>query len=423
MGNYITVLKALPTTGIGKTPGVIVINISIPMEDIFSYDNNYLQDGDLILISEAGIIQYFNVNPFFVRLKTDDISDILSLNTESTAKKIAGKEYLITAVKSDLTDWILCSVVPRNSLLENIYEIRTVFIQICLICILVAFLLAYIVTLSISRPLLKLKHSMERVDETNIDIEYRDDINDEVGILGQKFNSMIKRIQNLIKTVYEAELSRKEEILKRREAEFDALQMQINPHFLYNTLDIIRWQIIEEKNGESRGSQMLSSFANLLRLGTKKGSHLVQIGEEIEHVKTYIDVVQFDLEYRVNVTYNVSDELNTYKLPKFTLQPLIENIIVHGFTHKKGTGEIEIKAYICENDLYLTVTDNGEGIPSDSLNEINQNINDMAVKSKSIGLKNINARIKLYFGEQYGLEVKSILGKGTTAVIHIPIIL
>jgi sensor histidine kinase YesM len=423
IGNYITVLKALPATASGKALGVIVINISIPLEDIFSYNNTYLQGGDLILISESGIIQYFNVSPFFVKLKAENLSDILSLGTDSVAKKIAEKDYLITAVKSDLTGWTLCSVIPRNNLLENIYQMRTLIIQICLICILVAFLLSYVVTLSISRPLIKLKHSMEKVDESNIDIEYLDDMNDEVGILGHRFNSMIKRIQNLIRTVYEAELSSKEEMLKRKEAEFDALQMQINPHFLYNTLDIIRWQIMDEKNGESRGSHMLSSFADLLRLGTKRGSNLVSIGEEMEHVKAYIDVVQFDLEYQVDVTFKVKDELSSYKLPKFTLQPLIENIIVHGFTHKKDIGEIVIEACKKDDDLYITVNDNGEGIPTDFLNELNQNINNPDVKTKSIGLKNVNARIKLYFGEQYGLEIKSIPGECTTAVIHIPVIL
>jgi sensor histidine kinase YesM len=423
LGNYITVLKAFPDITTGKTLGVIVINISIPLEEIFSYNNIYLQGGDLILISESGIIQYFNINPFFVKLRPEDRTDILSLNTDSVAKKIGGKDYLISAVKSKLTGWTLCSVVPRSSLLQQIYEIRTLIIQICIICIIIAFLLSYIVTLSISRPIIKLKHSMEKIDENNLDIEYMDDMKDEVAVLGHKFNSMIKRIQNLIKTVYEAELSRKEEMLKRKEAEFDALQMQINPHFLYNTLDIIRWQIFEEKNGESRGSQMLSSFADLLRLGTKRGSNLVPFGEEIAHVRAYIDVVQFDLEYQVNVTYNVNEELSMYNIPKFTLQPLIENIMVHGFTHIKDIGEIVIQAYKKDTDLYITVNDNGEGIPPDLLSELNLNINNQSIKSKSIGLKNVNARIKLYFGEQYGLEIKSIPGKGTTAVIHIPMIL
>jgi sensor histidine kinase YesM len=423
LGNYITVLKAFPDIVTGEILGVIVINISVPLEDIFTYNNIYLQGGDLILISESGIIQYFNINPFFVKLKTEDISDILSLNTESVAKKIGGKDYLISAVRSKLTGWTLCSVVPRNSLMQQINEIKTIIIQVCLICILIAFLLSYIVTLSISRPLIKLKHSMEKIDETNLEIDYIDNREDEVGILGQKFKSMIERIQNLIKTVYEGELSRKEEMLKRKEAEFDALQMQINPHFLYNTLDIIRWQIIEDKNGESKGSHMLSSFADLLRLGTKRGSNLVTLGEEIDHVKAYIAVVQFDLEYQVHVNYIVSNELSTFKLPKFTLQPLIENIMVHGFKHTIGVGKIEIKAYRLDKELYLSVTDNGEGMTPDSLDTINQTLNSTIEKSKSIGLKNVNERIKLYFGEQYGLEIRSLLGEGTTAVIHLPIII
>jgi sensor histidine kinase YesM len=423
LGNYITVLKTISDNLSSKTLGVIVINISVlELPDMISYRDQYVENGDLLLLSDSGIITYFTPASYVIKLDLDTLHDIRNLKTDSLVKDISGNFYLISAIKSDLTGWTLCSIIPRTSLMQRIYEIRWQIFLIMFICIVVALFLSYIVTLSISYPITRLKHAMERVDETNIDIEYTDDNEDEVGVLGHKFNSMIKRIQNLINTVYEAEINKKEEMLRRKAAELDALQMQINPHFLYNTLDIIRWQIMSEKNGESKASRMLYSFANLLRLGTKKSNRLVKISEELTHIMTYIDVVKFDLEYNLEVNYHINDEIAAYLLPKLTLQPLIENIFVHGFSHRQDKGEITIDAYTKDNDLYLEISDNGEGIPLNALDTINNNLHMPPEKSSSIGLNNVNERIALFFGEKYGLELRSITGERTTVLIHVPII-
>lgn len=436
LGGYLTLLKAIPKTGSQGNLGVIVINISLQhLSEMFNENNpyinrgtlastrsQYLQKGDLVLLSDLGVIQYFIPNLYFVKLNDTMIHEILNLNTDSIIRKIDDKEYLITAIKSDLTGWSLCSIVPRNNLLQSVYEIRNVIIKTGLICVAVAFIMSYIVALSISRPIKSLKSTMGKVDENNIDILYVDDFDDEVGVLGKKFNSMIKRIQNLINTVYEAELNKKEEMLRRKQAELDALQMQINPHFLYNTLDIIRWQVMADENSEHKSSKMISAFSDLLRLGTKRSANLVPIREEVEHVKAYIEVVRFDLEYNLQVSYDISDEINTCKIPKFTFQPLIENVIVHGFSHKQGDGQIVIEGAIENNDIVIKITDNGEGMTSDVLDSINENLDTIDPKSKSIGLRNVNERIKLYFGEQYGLKLKSTQGENTTALILIPLI-
>ena len=427
LGNYITILRSIPEQGTGGHLGIIIINISLNVfSDVLTYDDFVTQRGNLLLIGDSGIMYYFIMANRFPSLNLPDkhaLDVILKLNKSNTIIKISGREYLVSAIKSDYTGWTLCSMFPRIGLLQNVYKLRSLIILISILCIIFAFIMSYIVTVSISRPIRNLKNAMGEVDEKNIEIEYKDDIGDEVGILGQKFNSMIKRIQNLISTVYEAELLKKEEIIKRREAELDALQMQINPHFLYNTLDIIRWQVISAENGEGKASRMISAFSKLLQLGTKISANLVRLQEEIDHVNAYIDVVSFDIEYKINVTYIIEDDaLLEGKIPKLTLQPLIENAVVHGFAHTTIEGEITIRVFLKSDDLFIEVRDNGEGLPEDIVSSINTNLSLNSRESKSIGLRNVNERIKLNFGELYGLKLESKLYEYTAVTIHIPFI-
>ena len=235
---------------------------------------------------------------------------------------------------------------------------------------------------------------MDKIDEANIEISYTDDIQDEIGILGMRFNSMINRIKNLINTVYEAELIKKEERIQRQEAELDALQMQINPHFLYNTLDIIRWQVMTQENGEGKASRM---------------------------IEAYIEVVRFDLDFQLDIDFQIEGSITEYGIPKFTLQPLVENAIVHGFSKNRRYGIIRIHAYRKGNDFYIEVMDNGHGISPDMLDSLKKGIHSKRQLSKGIGLKNVNDRIKLYYGEQYGLDLESRPEEYTLVILHLPV--
>ena len=425
LGNYITVMRSIPEPRTEENLGIILINIPLgTLSDVLEYEDFILQEGNLLLIGDSGIIYFFRMANRFPVLTLPDkntLEAILKLNKSNAIVKISGREYLVSAIKSDFTGWTLCSMFPRRELLQNVYDLRNLVALISVVCIIFAFIMSYIVTVSISRPIRSLKNAMGKVDEKNIEIEYKDDIGDEVGVLGQKFNSMIKRIQNLIRTVYEAELIKKEEIIKRREAELNALQMQINPHFLYNTLDIIRWQVMAAENGEGKASRMISKFSKLLQMGTERSANLVRLQEEIDHAYAYIEVVNFDIEYKLRVTLLAeSNNLLESKIPKFTLQPLIENAVVHGFAHTQMEGEIILRVFLKNDDLMIEVRDNGEGIPEDTVAALNCGLSMNDRDSKGIGLKNVNERIKLSFGKQYGIMVNSKRNEYTAVMIHLP---
>lgn len=422
VANYITLLRTIPEPASDGYLGVIVINVSLNLFNSMLSNGESLRKGEnIILLSDSGIIRYFFMGPHFIQLDHSDIRKILTLDTENMIMKSEGENYLVSAVKSSYTDWTICSLIPRNTLLQSVYEIRNLVFTIGILCVIFAFFTSYLVNISIASPIRRLKNAMDKIDEANIEISYTDDIQDEIGILGMRFNSMINRIKNLINTVYEAELIKKEERIQRQEAELDALQMQINPHFLYNTLDIIRWQVMTQENGEGKASRMIDSFSRLLRLGTKRSSGIVPLQEEITHIKAYIEVVRFDLDFQLDIDFQIEGPITEYGIPKFTLQPLVENAIVHGFSKNRRYGIIRIHAYRKGNDFYIEVTDNGHGISPDMLDSLKKGIHSKRQLSKGIGLKNVNDRIKLYYGEQYGLDLKSRPEEYTRVILHLPV--
>ena len=422
VANYVTLLRTIPEPASGRYLGVIVINVSLNLFNSFLSNGSTLRKGEnVILLSNSGIIRYFFMGPHFIRLNRSDRDNILTLDSENMVIPLEGENYLVSAIKSEYTDWTICSLIPRSALLQSVYEIRNLIFTMGIVCVIFAFFTSYLVNLSIALPINRLKDSMDNINEANIDICCQDDATDEVGILSMRFNSMINRIKNLIDSVYEAELTRKEERIQRQEAELDALQMQINPHFLYNTLDIIRWQVMAQENGEGKASRMIDSFSRLLRLGTKKSSGIVPLQEEIAHIKAYIEVVRFDLDFRLEVEFQVEGPITEYGIPKFTLQPLVENAIVHGFSNKRQNGIIRIHAYRKETDFYIEVMDNGNGILPDKLDSLKKDLRSGHPTVGGIGLKNVNDRIKLYYGEQYGLDMESKPEEYTRVILHLPV--
>lgn len=422
IGGYLTVMRAIPEFGSDKPLGVIIMNISLnTVSDAFAFQDRFRDQESVVLVSGGGIISYLNNTFAAARLKKEGIREILQSGSGMSNIKISGETYLLTTIKQDYTGWKLSSIIPRESLIKGIYEIRALIVNIGLTCMLIALMLAYVVTLSISRPIKRLKDSMEVVDHNNLSVTYEDKMRDEVGVLGEKFNHMLGRIKNLIDTVYEVELGKKEEMILRKQAELDALQMQINPHFLYNTLDIIRWKVIALEKGESEASRMIDAFSDLIRMGTKKSSNLVKISEEIEHIKLYLEVIKFNTKINLEAGFDIQDErLLDCSITKLSLQPLIENAVVYGFAKNTGQARITIKVWQEENDILIAVTDNGRGIEESALEAIKKDIYSKDNPKGSIGLRNVDSRIKLNFGDEYGIEIDSVQETYTTVTVRIP---
>jgi len=413
LSEYVTLLRNIPVNNGQGSYGIIIMNVSVNVFSGLYQKQPYINDGNLILVGSAAPISSLNQNVKGPFLDTDTNGKILQMKSGTLIQDINGTGCLVVFRDLQPVGWETAALIPRYTILTSVYQVRDIIVRMCVLCILAAVILSYLVTVSISNPVRTLKKAMESVNSKYPDIKYTDVQSDEIGALGEKFNSMIGDIKNLIHTIYETELIKKGEELKRKEAELDALQMQINPHFLYNTLDIIRWEVAMEENGDGKGSQMIKAFADLLRYATKVNANLVTIEEEFNHVKAYLKVMEFKHERKITVVWEVQENLLECKITKLTLQPLVENSIVHGFTGSdKST--IFIRAYEAEGkDVIVEVADNGMGIPDQKLEGLNNEIISGRYDKTGVGLRNVNGRIKLCFGQEYGLSLYSAEGKGT----------
>ena len=222
---------------------------------------------------------------------------------------------------------------------------------------------------------------------------------------------MVRRLHELMdEVVIEQE--------KKRKSEFDALQAQINPHFLYNTLDSIVWMVESERYQEA--IFMVTALANLFRISLSKGKNIISIREEIEHAQNYLYIQKIRYKNRFQVDIDIDPEIHECSTIKLIVQPLLENAIYHGVEYMDGEGEIKVRGYLKEGEVYIDVTDNGLGIPEEALDYVLTDEKREHKKGSGIGLSNVHQRIQLYFGKAYGLEIESILDEGTTIHIHLP---
>lgn len=255
---------------------------------------------------------------------------------------------------------------------------------------------------------------MKKVESGNFDIDIDIDVqgDDEVKRLSRAFNMMVKRIRSLMEQI----ISEQE---AKRKSELKALQAQINPHFLYNTLDSIVW--MNENKDYVGVTTMVVALSQFFRISISRGRELITVSDEIEHIKSYLIIQKIRYKNKFKFSIEAQPEALGYKTLKLILQPIVENAIYHGVEQLYDEGIIKINVSIDGDTILFQVTDNGYGIKPDILKDIlNKKANEK--DSGGVGLKNVNERIKLFFGEQYGIEIDSILDVGTTVNIRIPII-
>lgn len=287
------------------------------------------------------------------------------------------------------------------------------FIVILLMIVVFAVLVvsAYVVN-SITKPVIELSKATESIAKGNFEKRVGVSTKDEVALLAESTNDMARHLQVMVDKI-------KEDERKVRYTELRLLQEQINPHFLYNTLDTIIW-LIECENNEG-AVNMVVSLSDFFRLVLSKGREYITIREEEKHVKSYLEIQQ--VRYRDILEYNIDidDELYEYKILKLTLQPLIENSLYHGIKYKRAKGSIEISGRMENNNIILKVKDTGVGMDEETLKRLQEEISRPCKETESgFGIANVNERIKMNFGSKYGVSVESEVGVGTTVTVMIP---
>ena len=324
-----------------------------------------------------------------------------------------GIEYQAVSKAVPGTPWKIVHMSSILSLTKGIYGTTFLIAVLVIILLFIIILILNSLLVEIIRPIIDLKEHMDLADEGNLDVDIESFREDETGMLAKSFNGMLRRIKNLMTQV----VNEQEE---KRKYELQALQAQINPHFLYNTLDSIIWM------AESHNKNivpMTEALAKLFRISLNKGSEIISIEDELEHVRSYLVIQSMRYTDKFDYTITLADEVSYCKTIKLILQPIVENCIYHGIKKKRGKGHIEINVYKESDYLIAKISDDGNGMSEELCKDILVKASRFDNSSGSgIGVKNVNERIQLYFGRSYGITYTSTLGIGTTATIILPII-
>ncbi len=325
-----------------------------------------------------------------------------------------GEKRIVLVDTVSYTGWKLISVIPVKSFYLGMISTRYFVIMVVSMVILTMIIMNQLVTLHVTGPLLKLNESIKSLEAGNVNSKIYIGGPLEVEHVGKTLQNSMDEISRLMKDIV-----REQE--EKRKSELDALQSQINPHFLYNTLDSIVWMIESEKYGDA--VFMITQLASLFRVSLSKGKTIIPIGDELRHAQNYMNIQKVRFKNSFTMTYEIDEEIYDYLTVKLIVQPILENAIYYGVKNMmEDEGEIILKGWKEENDIYLEVSDNGFGIPEDKQKYLLTEEGQASKNGSGVGLINVHKRIQLRFGEQYGLTIKSVPDEGTTVTIHIPAI-
>lgn len=374
------------------------------LENIFLIDNS----GKIISCSDKKMIG--NTIKWY-----DEIVKSSSLNGNwfTTSDRGDGR-MVITFSDLNKAGWKIVSVIQNDKMTAPINSTRDFFLIINLLFILSFVIVAIIVSNSISKPLIDLTRRIKNVERGDFSQKAEIVYEDEIGNLSRNFNNMMDKVNELM------ELTKLKE-KQKREAELEALQAQINPHFLFNTLSSIRWAAAA--SGNDKVEDMVLALSNLLKISINKGPDMIPMNEEIRVLKCYVDLCKMRQGNDFNLECNLPSEILELKIPRLLLQPIVENSIIHGFQDRKIGGVIKIYGFVKDGTARIFIEDNGSGIDQEIMGEVEK---DSEVRSssgklfKGIGIKNVNERIKLNYGDNYGLWLESSKNGGTLVTILIP---
>jgi two-component system sensor histidine kinase YesM len=382
-----------------------ILRLQLDYKAMFEEIDNIMDNYGLFVVNEADDIIY-STKRFEKEFQSYQLSYEQLMKHDGESMIINGSEYILQREKLASPEWSIYFYKPINSLdLDVGVIVRTVLFAI-VISLLMTILFSVIFSKIIVTRIELLTKNMMHVDENNFKVTITSNSEDEIGTLIRTFGHMLNKIDTLIKEVYESKL-------RQKEAEMVALQAQVNPHFLYNVLSSINWKAIMMKADEiSRTTQLLATF---YRTALNSGKNIITIKEELENTRSYIEIQSILHNGSFEVVYDVDEEIYQYETIKLILQPIAENAIEHGLDRMKGQRKLLlVTAKGVNNKIHFEIQDNGRGIEENALAEL------LISESKGYGLKNVNERIRLYFGEEYGLQIESKMEEGTKVSVVVP---
>ena len=393
-----------PIKSIDSMYTIAYVDIYFDLNNLNNIIKNSNLKGDLIIFDKYDNI-IFNSNKNILKSELDYIKFSLYRDTN--------QKFPIVMIKKDAqTGYKYGTIITEEKLGVGKIKFRIAYIS--LIFIFMILIVTYLVINKYSTKLKKIIKNIEKLKQGKLDTRFniKHEV-DELDMICKSIDDMSESLQYNINKNYVAEVNQKQ-------AEINALQSQINPHFLYNTLEVIRMSALSSKNKEV--AQMIYNLASMFRYSTYNNGSLVPIKDEIKHSKMYLSLCSTRYKGMLKYSIHIEDKYLDYLIPKFTMQPILENSINHGLRKGFYDNYIKIKINKINEDLEINIEDNGNGMSEDSIKKVKDGLEKNIQKPNSIGLMNINNRLKLKFGEKYGIYINSRINKGTTVTIKIPLL-
>lgn len=424
----VSAVRAILDPDTQQVKGVVLIDLKLRVIAETAQDVRLGKTGYLTVLDGEGQPIYAPPEPY-----TDSIP-LDRMNTEGSgtySARAGGRDLQFIYRASPFTGWTTVGVFTMKESAAEMQEIRFYVVSfvfvVCLLGMTASFYLAH----SISRPIAQLTSFMQKAQSGDLTIRHWSDRTDEIGHLGRKFNAMLQQIGRLLSLT---ELQERQ----KREAELRSLQAHIKPHFLYNTLDTIHW--MARRKGADDIAEMAESLSKLFRIGLSKGNDIIPLSDELEHVRSYLQIQHVRYQNKLDYTLRIAPELQGVYVLKLMLQPIVENAIYHGIKERRGPGHIVIEAAKDGGLLVVTIRDDGKGIPPERLAQLQRQLQSAGAAAaaespgpkpasapdsadgKGYGMLNVQARIALTFGAKYGIAIQSELGRGTVVTVTHPLV-
>lgn len=415
--SVISMARAIRSLDKHQILGVILLDIRLDkLQEIFSLTEH--DKRNFIMMDEMGRLIYSSMylqDTSAIKLNSAALENILNNQTGSLYTKIDHHKVYLNFVTSKYSGWKVIQYIDQKDITKDSAIVGRIILSVAAASAIFASIVMFFISSRVSKPIIQLSRRVQLVGEGFFSFDLESNRKDEIGTLVRGFNRMVMDLKHYIERVATAKA-------KQQEAQFVALQSQINPHFLANTLESIQMKAV--LNDQRDIGEMIGALGQLFRIHTRTDQELVLLKSELEYTRLYFRLQKMRYEERIDYLEQVEDGCEQLYVVRFMLQPIVENALKYGLENLMVKGIVTIKAYLVDDSLFIEITDNGSGMDSDTLQKLHLRLeeDEQALDGKNIGIKNVHDRIRLHFGAEYGLRISSIEKEGTTVTICLPIV-
>lgn len=396
--------------------GYIMVDVNKSELSSLYEKKNHFNNEQFFMLDRDGNLMFSQTgeNQVGIKLEAGFLDQVLRGDSGYFNFKWEGKPSILAYHTADYSGFSSISITPLHIIQDSKSSIRKLTFNFALIGMIVSAWLAYFLSRTITMPLYKLMSLMREVEKGHLDVRFDSKYFDDIGIFGRRFNNMLKELKIRILDNYEKQI-------RLKDSELKALRAQINPHFLYNTLDSVNW--MARLKGADEISTIVVSLSDILRYSINSGDDLVTIKQDIAQLKKYLTIQEFRYRDKFNIHLHVDKQIEDKLIPSLLLQPLVENAIIHGLENKIDKGNIYIKISENIDSITFVIRDDGVGMDPQTLEIVNKKVDEqVSINEIGIGIENVRKRIFLYYGNQYEWHFFSTLHEGTTVTFTIPYI-